>query len=421
MTGRLTGLPLLAVAYAAARASVVLGIAPVRFPDSTGYLALDFLSPEARLWPVPLVYSLVRSDAARVGIHVLAGVVAWVLLAHVLSARSRFPGTARAVVLAVGLAPQVVRYDLTILSESLAISAAVATVALGVRAARRRSADPLFIAVFTVFCMTRPQHLLLLFAAAAVVLVRTAVRRALPGLTATVILVAAALGGVMLHGNRPTSELNFYTVVVERVLNDDSRFAWFVAHGMPEIPGMRQAQSYDYPEQLPADVARYLRVPTGQAPPSLMRVGGMKFAEWVRADGWRTYAEFVITHPTDTRARLSGLADPTLDPPNDDFLPLLSRTVMARWVFVPWQACAVIALAGIVMAIGAADRARMRILLACTAATFVLYSSNALTSGIEHPRHMSTVAVLVRLAALVALSQMFTARNATTEDQTATV
>ena len=412
---------MLAVAYAGARTSVVAGLTPVRFPDSTGYLTVDFLSPEARLWPVPLVFSLVRSDAARVGIHVLAGVAAWVLLARILSTRSRFPGTIRVLVLIAGLAPQVVRYDLTILSESLAISAAVASVALGVRAAGRRGADPLFIAMFVVFCMMRPQHLLLLFAAAMFVTVRTVVRRAFPGLGAAVIIVAAVLGGIMLGGNRPTSELNFYTVIVERVLNDDARFAWFVQHGMPEIPGMRQAQSYDYPDQLPEDVARYLQVPVGQAPPSLMRVGGMTFAEWVRDDGWATYVEYVVTHPSDTRVRLSGLADPTLDPPNDDFLPLLSRTVVPRWIFVPWQACAVIVLAGLAMAVGAADRARMRVLLACGAATFVLYSANALTSGIEHPRHMSTVAVLVRLAALVALSQVFTARTANAEDPTTTV
>lgn len=408
-------------AYAVARASTVWGLDAARFPDSVGYLSLDVLSPEARLWPVPLVYSLVRDDTARVAVHVVAGVLAWALLASVLSARSRFPGAVRAVVLLAGLAPQVVRYDLTILSESLAISAAVATVALGVRAADRRAVDPLFVCMFVVFCMVRPQHLLLLFAAAGWVVVRAGVRRALPGLVGTVLVVSAVLGGVMLRGNRPTSELNFYTVLVERVLTDDARFAWFVAHGMPDVPGMRQAQSYDYPEQLPADVASYLELPAGQTPPSLMRVGGIELARWVRAHGWRTYVRWVVTHPEDTRARLGGLADPTLDPPNDDFLPLRSRGTVPRWFFAPWQLCALVTLVGAVFGMGAADRGRLRVIAACAAGTFVLYASNALTSGIEHPRHMSTVAVLVRVVALVAAVQVTLRRGGSGEPATATV
>lgn len=408
---RLTRLPVLAAVYLGMRVSAVWGLTPAIFADTTGYLSVEFLTPRARLWPVPLVYSLVRSDPARVAVHVVAGTVAWVLLASVLASRSKFPGAVRTLVLLAGLAPQVIRYDLTILSESLAISVAVATVALGVRAALHRTVDALFLVSFVVFCMLRPQHLLFLFIAAAWILFRSAVRRTLPGLAGILLVGAALLGGIMLGGNRPTGELNLYTVIVERVLTDDARFAWFVDHGMPDVPGMREAQSYDYREQLPQDLVDYLGLPVGQAPPSLMRAGGMELARWVRADGWSTYARYVVSHPSDTRARLAGLADPTLDPRNDDFLPLASRTVAPRWLFIPWKVCAVTVAAGLLLALGAADRDRMLLLFSLAGGTSVLYVANALTSGIEHPRHMSTVAVLVRVSALVAVSGVLVRRT----------
>lgn len=401
---RITRLPFLVIVYAIARASAVWGLTPQRFPDTEGYLHLSFLSPTSRLWPVPLVYAAVTDDALRVAVHVVAGVLAWALLASVLSRSSRFPGAVRILVLVVGLAPQVIRYDLTILSESLAISLAVATVALLVRAADRGTPDLLLALVGVVFCMTRPQHLLFLFAAAAVVTVRAALTKKAPGAVGIILVIAAVPGIVMLRANRPMSELNMYTVLTERVLTDDARFTWFTSHGMPDIPGMREAQSYDFVEQLPVELRDRLNLPPGQTPPSLMRVGGLQLAEWVRKDGWSTYVRFVVSHPDDTRVRLSDLADPTLDPVNDDFLPLASRRVVPRWLFAPWKLCVLLAGAGLVFSLGARNRRRAGVLLLCAGGTAALYAVNVLTSGIEHPRHVSTAAVLVRVCALVAVS-----------------
>lgn len=417
----LTRLPLLVLVYAVARTAVVWGLTPQRFPDTEGYLHLDFLTPSFRLWPVPLVYALVHSDVLRVAVHVGAGVAAWGLLASVLSSGSRFPGTVRVLVLLVGLAPQVVRYDLTILSESLAISLGVATVALLVRSAERGGPDLLTAVVFVVFAMTRPQHLLLLFMVGAVVLVRAVVRRAVPGVVGIIVLCASVAGGLMLKSNSPMSDLNMYTVLTERVLNDDARFAWFTAHGMPDVPGMREAQAYDYIEQLPADVRGYLAVPAGQAPPSLMRVGGMDLARWVHNHGWSTYARYVISHPADTRARLTALAGPTMDPANDDFLPLASRAVVPRWLFPPWELCAVVTAAGAVFLLGARNRRRVGALLVCAAGTFFLYAVNVMSSGIEHPRHVTLAAVLARVCVLVAVAGVLRRGTDPAPEPTATV
>lgn len=405
---RLTRLPVLAVAYALLRASAVWGLHPATFPDSAGYLDLDLSSPVARTWPVPLLFSLVRPDPMRVAMHVVLGVLAWTWLARVLGRNSRFPGLVAVLTFVVGLAPQVVRYDLTILSESLAITFGVAMVAATLAVADNVSARSLtqWVLVMTVFSMVRPQHMIVLFAAGAFVLARAVGRRALPGALGLVVLGASVLGIVQFRANRPTSELNLYTVIVERVLNDDTRFAWFVDNGMPDIPGMREAQGYDYAEQVPTDVLAFLQLPVGQAPPSLMRVGGLPFAQWVRSEGWSTYARYVATHPSDTRARITDLASPTLDPVNDDFLPLESRTVVPRWLFVPWKLCCVLVAAGTAFAVLTGRLRRAGTLVAMVVTTATIYSAAMLTSGIEHPRHASMVAVLLRVCALAGAAEL---------------
>ena len=243
-------------------------------------------------------------------------------------------------------------------------------------------------------------------AAAGIVVARSAGKRAFPGALGIMILGASVIGFWQFRANRPTGELNLYTVVTERVMNDDARFAWFVAHGMPDVPGMRQAQSYDYVEQVPPELLTYLQLPAGQAPPALIRVGGMQFAQWVRHHGWSTYARYVLTHPSDTKARILDLASPTLDPVNDDFLPLDSRTIVPRWLFAPWKLCLVTAAAGAVFAVLTGRLRRAGMLTSMVLSTAIIYCAAMLTSGIEHPRHASMVAVLFRVCALAGAAEL---------------
>ena len=399
---RFTRLPVMATVYVLMRAAAVWGLHPATFPDSAGYQHLDLTYPVARTWPVPFLFSVVRSDPMRVGMHVLLGALAWTWLARTLSRGSRLPVTVSVATFALGLVPQVIRYDLAVLSESLAITIAVATAAATLDAAdgRSRGAAIRWVLLLSVFSMVRPQHMPVLLVAAAVVLVRCAGKRALPGALGFLVLGASVVGVVQFRANRPTGDLNLYTVLVERVLNDDARFAWFVGNGMPDVPGMRAAQTYDYVEQVPGEILAYLQLPVGQAPPSLVRVGGITLARWVREHGWSTYLRYVVTHPSDTAARVAGLATPVLDPANDDFLPLDSRGVMPRWLFVPWKICAALAALGAGFAVVTGRLRRAGALSGILTATAVIYCTAMLTSGIEHPRHASMVAVLLRVCAL---------------------
>lgn len=403
---------MLAAAYLAVRASVVWGRTPARFPDSVGYLDFSLLSPGSRLWPVTLVYALCSADTARVSAQVLLGACAWVWLARELSNGVRFPAVVRSVTLLVGLVPQVVRYDLAILSESLSISLGVATVAASVAVARRPSPGMrwAWTAVFATFAMSRQQHLLLLFAAAAAVLVTAAVRRRVPAAGGLVLVAAAVFGVQQLGATSSLSVLNMYTVLSERVITDDTRFAWFAEQGMPVVPGMREAGGYDYVEQVPADLLARAGFPEGQAPPSMLRVGGLPLLEWVQDHGWRTYARWVITHPGDTGDRLVDLAGPTLRPPNDDFLPLETRTPVPRDLFPPWRLSLVLCFATVVVGFVTSRRREAGIVALLVSASSVLYATAVMGSGIEHPRHVAVSAVFLAVSGLVALSTVLPRR-----------
>lgn len=405
---------MLAVAYTAVRASVVWGRTPARFPDSVGYLDFAFFSPGSRLWPVTLVYALCNGDTARVAVQVLLGASAWVWLAGELSHGVRFPTVVRSVTLVVGLVPQVVRYDLAILSESLSISLGVAAVAASVAATRRPSAGTrwAWTAVFVAFAMSRQQHLLLLFAAATAVLVIAAVRRRVPAGAGLVLVVAAAFGVQQLAATSSLSVLNMYTVLSERVITDDTRFAWFVGRGMPGVPGMREAGGYDYVEQVPADLLEQAGFPEGQAPPSMLRVGGTPLLEWVQDHGWGTYARWTVAHPGDTRDRLVDLAGPTLRPPNDDFLPLDTRTPVPRTLLPPWKLSLVLCAGAMVLGFVASRRREARLVALLLGTSFVLYATAVMGSGIEHPRHVAVSAVVLAVSGLVALSTMLPRRVA---------
>lgn len=406
---RFTRLPVLALTYAVLRGAAVRGLHPATFPDSAGYQNLDLSAPIDRTWPVPLQFFLVKSDHARVLVHVLIGALAWTFLASFLGKKRKFPTLVTIATFVMGLSPQVIRYDLAILSESLTISVGVALVAATLVVADETSWRwrTLWSALFVIFSMIRPQHMILLTLVTAVILANGLWKRRLPGFGGLFLVTACIVGFVQLWANRPTSELNLYTVIVEQVLTDNTRFAWFVDHGMPSIPGMRAATSYDYAEQAPKEVLDFLQLPTGQAPPQLVRVGGMQFAHWVRNSGWSTYAKYVISHPSDTRNRITELLSPTLDPTNDRFLPLQTRTVIPRSLFFTWEVCVLLVLSGSAFALLNAQWRRSAVMMMSLLAVGAIYSAAMLTSGIEHPRHASTVAVLLRVCALAGVAELF--------------
>ena len=406
-------MPFVAGAYAVLRATAVVGLPAARFPDSTGYLTLDLSTPIARPLPVPLVYALATTDTARVAVQVILGIAAWVWLARELSEGSRRPGTVRWMTAVVGLTPQVIRFDQAILAESLTITAGVALVAATVRTARSGKAPTAsagWVAAFVVFAMVRPHHMLVLFAVAATVTARSLAARRSPGVLGAVMLLVAVLGLQQLRSNTPTSNLNLYTILTERVVTDPAATRWFVSNGMPAVDLFDNPLTYDTPDLLAPELLAVLDLPEGQMPPRLMRLGGMPLAQWVRDDGWTTYARWIATHPSDNLSRLVDLVGPTLDVADDGFLPLDSRTVVPRVFFVPTAVSAIIALAGATVSVLRRRRRDAAVPFAVLLGAFSLYAIAMTTSGIEHPRHAAVAAVLVRLAALVGAAQLLAGR-----------
>lgn len=409
---------LVIAAYAVLRAGASLGRPVARFADTTGYESLRFIGSIDRFWPVPLVFHLFDADVLRVAAQIVIGVAAWAWLAVALARTSRFPLTMSCAVLLVGLSPQVIRYDLAILSESLGISLAVMAVTATVSLTRSRSNGMRIIwsATMTTCAMTRPVHLIVLFACAAWCLLRFLRSSRIPSAIPVLTLGVLSIWGLMLlHGNRSTSMLNMYTVLAERVVPNDARYAWFTTHGMPDIPGVRESEGYDFAGDLPPDVASIVSLPTGQAPPALIRAGGVPLATWVRDHGWPSYARYVLTHPSDSWNRLTDLASPTLSPRNDDFLPLQSRTIIPRTLFGDWRIWTLAGFAAIAFSLlRSANPALSTATMVMYGLTFTVHAAALFTSGIEHPRHSVTVAVMLRVLPLVAVSMIAPARRLTT-------
>ncbi len=378
-----------------------------RFADSTGWLTPGPWTHSNRFGPVPFVLQLAGKDEARVLVQAVVGAVAWSALAATLASSSRVPRVVLTAVLTVALTPQVIRYDVAILSESLGISFAVLAAAATVRLMRVGDAATWATwAMTVVLCgLTRPTHLVVLaIATAASIVIGVRSRRKLHLAVGIAMSASLVMGLVLLHGNRGTSELNIYTVLAADILPNDARTAWFVEAGMPVVAGMRDAGGYEDPATLPADVRHALALPVDQLAPSLVRAGGMPLLRWVQDDGAATYARFLITHPGDTVDRLGDVAASVLSPAHDDFLPLSTPALVPRSVFGAWTWwVAAFAVAELAM-VASRKRREAAMLLATAATTAALFAGSMLWSGLERPRHAVTAAVLVRVLALTAVA-----------------
>lgn len=398
-------LPFASATYLLLRWAQVAGIEAARFPDSTGWLSLAFWGTNDRSWPVPLVFSLAGSDDVRVLAQVVLGAAAWTWLASTLSGASRWPRATALVTLVLGLAPQITRWDLAVLGESLSISALVALVAASVGIARGTSGPLPWLAALAMFGLMRPVHLVVLAPVAAWFAVSAARSRGSRHLGAALVLGLATLWSVaLLRGNDATSRLNIYTVIANDVIVDDERFTWWVERGMPAPEGLRAATGYDFAGDLPSDLAAVVGLPAGQQPPAVIRAGGVDLAEWVRDDGFVTQARWVLSHPSDAWANVASRARGVLSPPNDDFLPLEVRDIVPRFLFADWRIWAALWAAGTLATLVRPGRRREARMLALSGiAVVALLTVTMNFSGIEHQRHAATVAAGLRALGLVGL------------------
>jgi hypothetical protein len=376
-----------------------------RFPDSAGYETFHFLGEIDRFWSVPFLYAFFDNDAGRVALQVVVATATWSWCALILSRMSRYTRTVLTAVLLLGISPQVVRYDLALLSESLGISFFVFTIAASLHLRKNRNTFSVIIWLvsLTLCIYTRPVHLwVLVVVLLPPIATFIAHRGRTISLTTVALLVIAGGAFLQLRANSSTSALNFYTVLQERVITDDSRFDWFTQQGMPVSAGMRDATGYDFTDQFPPEVAAIIPLPEGQVPPTLMRVGGVPLAQWVQDNGWKTYAHYVLTHPADTFSRLTSLTNATLSPPNDDFLPLENGPMIPRVLFGSWELWSLLT-AGALVVVFLKSRKDFMYLASLCITLIAVYATSLLASGIEHPRHSVTSAVALRLIAVVAL------------------
>lgn len=412
-------------AYTAARYFVATGKSPVLLPDSIGYESLQFWGSNDRFWAVPLIYAVIDTNENRVLAQSIIGCLAWVYFAYVVQVHSRFPRLMITVIFLIGLTPQVVRYDVAILSESLGISFVVASVAAALQLTRTRNTISwiAFVVTTTFAAFTRPTHLFIVFVCATLFGAAYLSRRRKTGLVPVVIFAVLTFWGIQqLNGNTPTSNLNLYTILQQRIIKSDAEYKWFVDHGMPDIPGVRDSRTYTFDFLLDKNVAEIVQLPIGQQPPVIIANGGVSLAEWVRDHGWSTYVDFIREHPQHVAKAVNRLVPPTLSPGNDDFLLIDARTVMPRVLFGPWWLWLGLLSGSLVHAFLFSRRRREVLTLALMLLTGVLvFMTVILCSAVEIQRHASSVSVLLRVLALAAIATAATRRSKGLDEPVAAV
>lgn len=394
--------------YAIARWAASAGEVATRFPDSLGYEHLNFSGNIERFWVVPLMYSIVRTDSQRVILHIAIGVFAWGYLAWRIGSITRLRRVFITGVLVLGLTPQIIHFDLAILSESLGISFAVGALAatLHLSQSSSRLARLLWVVFLVLTSFTRPVNLVVVFACAGYSIVKYFLSRHHRHRASMIFLVSLSLwGAVQLRGNESASAVNFYTVLQRRICPNNDAYNWFIAHGLPEIAGLREVRGYGRSTQLENDVREIVHLPMQQMPPMTMIAGGVVLAQWVQDHGWTTYAKYIATHPSSAVRIIQAKAHKTLGPRDETFLPTRTRTIIPHQLFDPWWAWLMIALA--TLAISWLSRAKIRIVQAMTAlgtVTTVVFAASILTSAVEYERHGATVAAMVRVLAIASLA-----------------
>jgi hypothetical protein len=276
---------LIAVGAVAAMAVVPVIYSTPRFIyDSGSYLRKVSLTGE-RLPVVPVLYALLgRNPRAIVVFQATFGALCWSYLALITLRIARRPYcyVAFGGVLLISCSDYVTMWYPAILSDSVSLSLLVLLLAsiASWLVERRFFARVLIVAVLWAFTRDTNGYLLLVFGLAAlgVVLIR---RQSLAAALAAVLAIMAGVGVIASTNAGGLWEEPFYHVMAERVLVDPARTGWFVGHGMPSSPTLRQLGG-----------PYYLRVDTAfrQSP------GLASFRSWMHRSGERTYLEYALAH-----------------------------------------------------------------------------------------------------------------------------
>jgi hypothetical protein len=282
---------------------------PIRFPDSPEYLRLDFLGREIRLWTVPLIYKSLPGDDARVVAQIVLGIVCWSALALAIARSLRTPLVARigaVLVLLIGLCVQVVAWDQTILSESIALSLTVLLIASCLWFRLRRSTAVLVgvLLVLTLWIFTRQLQAAVYIPLAIVaiiwILARGWRRRSFV-VVACALAVLGVWGGYVDSKEKIIVRSNAYSLLVLRILKTSDGREFFASRGMPSINVLSNAAENGW---------KY-----GDGP--VINTQDSEWSDWVDQHWKRTYARWLLGRPIeDLRAPLSHLPTNLAGDPN---------------------------------------------------------------------------------------------------------
>jgi hypothetical protein len=239
------------------------------------------------------VYRTLEHRGLIVTVQVLVGIAAWTILGVVVLRRLQ-TRTGR-VIAAVGLfalasSLPVMRWDVVLQSESLAISLAVLLVAACLRLIARLT--PAAIGTFALsyagWVYARQAHiymgLLLLGGLVGVLVVRHNRNPEASSFRAIILLVVVALGltvvgQLLAQSNTSVQDYNISQIILTRVNGDPSQLAYFHRHGMPPLPvtpGVRYQGKVADIRLLNSDPA---------------------VRSWIQHEGFKTYARFLAEHP----------------------------------------------------------------------------------------------------------------------------
>jgi hypothetical protein len=376
---------------------------PIGWNDSLDY-ARSAVWAGTRPPLVPAVLAFAGSATTFVAIQVAVGVAAWVTLALVVSrsmpTRWRFP----AVVVILGFASTtaVVRWDRSVLSESLAMSA----LALLLAALLHASDGPpswwkvtALLGAGALFASVKDAHVWVVWLLAIVVAVDAVARgRGTKAVTAALGLAVCAgvfLGGSLSAHRADEPVTHVYDV---RVFPYPDRVSWFTAHGMPNAAIVR-------------DYARNTDTPRGEAPVVAVDITDTRvqpLVRWLHSDGERVYAQWLLAHPWTIFAEPFRSPERAFNFANGDIgmysAPGRTEIGVVDAVLFP-SAVVIVALAGFGFAIGMRSNLHRRSwwwMVVAFGAIGVVHMLIAWHGdGMETTRHVSIANAQTRLCVLV--------------------
>ena len=381
----------------------------------------------------PLMLKLLRRNFRRVIVaQTLISIASW--LATALSIRQAMrTSTARWLayigVLATGLTPAFIMYDVAIATESLAISSTCVVIALGIRLATKGDHRYVVAFVFALIVAAFVRDInaiiagslgLVALAALAVPSWRHAHGVRLTASAAVLIVVGGAAMTLSAAANRsywPIAE-----TITLRIADDPQAYRWLVNEGMPDDGAVQRLQD-NY----------FLQYPAFQSDDAYYR----PLRQWLDDHGQATYTKFLMTHPMFVISKpFEMLADqftPNLEPiataqhiRPDPIARTIGRLGLPSFrITAAWAA---IATTGLGIALWVGNRTRRRIGFTILGIGFIVIP-HALAAfhgdALELARHSLGAAVQARLfvwaATAYAIDEYITRRRQRQVDSITTV